>query len=96
MRGLINWAALLYFLWLVVDATGILTILIDFLLVGAIPGTSVTIPASTMLAIIGGIGTILLLDLASRRIAVVHRVRRHLFTLSDRRSRLPQRRFSRI
>jgi len=96
VRKLINWATLLYFIWLIIDAFGILSLLIDFIIVGAIPGTNTTIPAGMMLALIGVCAGLLLLEIASRHVTFIYRVRRHLMQLSGRRDSLPQRRFSRI
>lgn len=96
MRGIINWAAFSYFVWLVIDAFHIPSMFIDFLLVGALPGTSGTVPASVMLTVIGAVAALISLEIASRHIAVMYRVRKQLSRLSERRSHLPQRRFSRI
>lgn len=96
MRGIINWAAFSYFVWLVVDALHLPAAFIDFLLVGALPGTTGSVPASVMLTIIGAIAAIIVLDIASRHITVMYRVRAQLSRMSRQRSHLPQRRFSRI
>lgn len=96
MRGIINWAAFSYFVWLVIDAFHLPAAFVDFLLVGALPGTTVNVPASVMLTIIGVISAILVLDIASRHIALIYRVRQQLSRLNRQRSHLPERRYSRI
>lgn len=96
MRSIINWAALLYFVWLVANAFSLPSAFIDFLIVGALPGTSINVPAGTMLTIFSILTGLFLLELASRHIAIIYQVRKHLSRLGNQRSHLPQRRFSRI
>lgn len=51
MRRFINISALVVFVWLVLDAFRVPSAILDFLLVGAVPGVKQTIPADVMLVI---------------------------------------------
>ncbi len=96
MRKTINIIALVFFTWLVLDTLNVPGAVLNFLLVGELPGTTVSLSPSLMLAIMTtAIGTIVF-ELMARRIEVVWRIRRYMINLIDRRERLPRRRFGRI
>ena len=94
MRKAINISALLFFVWLVLDAFDILSLLINFLLVGALPGSSVSVSPSIMLAIMATLAGIIIFELLARRFGVLRQLR-YRITHLDRYERLPKRRFGR-
>lgn len=96
MRKAINVAALIVFLWLVLDALNVPSILLNFLLIGALPGTSFTLAPTTMLALMSGLIGIVVFEYSARHFEVVRRTRQLLFGAMTRRERLPTRRFTRI
>ncbi len=96
MRKIINVAALLLFAWLVIDALGVPTSLLYFLLVGELPGTNVSLPPSVMLAIMTlGLGLVVF-ELFARRIELFQRLRQQMLGIISRREQLPRRRYTRI
>lgn len=96
MRKFINITAFIVFVWLVLDAFDVPDKLLYFLLVGALPGTSVTVSPTLMLALMTGLIGLVLFESAARRFEVVRRIRHLLFGIISRRERLPARRFTRI
>lgn len=96
MRKTINIMALLFFIWLVLDAFAIPDKLLYFLAIGALPGTTATISPTLMLAIMSGLFGLVLFESAARRFEVVKRIRQQLFGSISRRERLPTRRYTRI
>ena len=96
MRKAINISAILFFVWLVLDAFRIPDAFLNFLLVGALPGTDTRLAPSTMLAIMTVIGGLIIFDLLVRKAGVVWRTRRLVASYINRRERLPSRRFGRI
>lgn len=95
MRKLINISALILFVWLLLDALNIPSMFIYFLLVGDLPGTTVSLSPTVMLAIMTLTGGTLLFEYLARRVEVVWRIRRSLMHIALRRERLPKRRFHR-
>ena len=95
MRKTINIIALLFLIWLVLDTFNILGILLNFLLVGAIPGTSATVSPAAMLGIMVGISTVILFEILARHIKSFARIRKHCKHFAIRHSHLPKRRFGR-
>lgn len=95
MRKAINITAIIFFVWLVLTALDVPGILLNFLLVGALPGSSATIPPTIMLALITTCTGLIIFDLIVRHISFMRRVRRSLL-LALRRKALPRRRYSRI
>lgn len=96
MRKTINVAAFIVFFWLVLDALNVPSSLLNFLLIGALPGTAVSLPPTTMLAIMTGLMGIVVFEFSARRFEIVRRIRQLLFSVTTRRERLPTRRFTRI
>ncbi len=96
MRKTINIAAFIVFFWLVLDAFDVPSSLLNFLLVGALPGTAVSLPPTTMLAIMTGLIGVVVFEFSARRFEIVRRIRQLLFSVTTRRERLPARRFTRI
>jgi hypothetical protein len=91
VRKTINIMALLLFIWLLLDAFNIPGALLNFLLVGQIPGTSIVLSPSQMLAILTvATGTIILEMLASR--VGVFRYFKRRFSTAVRQEELPARR----
>lgn len=96
MRKTINTIALLYFIWLLLDAFNIPMILINFLLVGEVPGMQSSLPPSLMLALMTATAGIIVFELLARHIEIVWRIRRYAVNLIARRERLPRKRFEHI
>lgn len=96
MRKTINILALVFFVWLVLDTLRVPELLMNFLIVGAIPGSNVTLSANTMLVLVTLISGITLLELALRHFGGFRNVRYYITHLGAKRERLPKRRFSRI
>jgi|GEM_PF-2028701 len=96
MRKAINYSALLFFVWLVLDALNVPSALLNFLLVGELPGTTTTLSPTLMLALTTAATGLIVFELAARRIEIVWRIRQQFIHVMTRRQRLPRRRFSRI
>ncbi len=96
MRKTINILSLLFLIWLVLDTFNVPSVLLNFLLVGQIPGASTTLSPSMMLAIMTATGGIIIFEMLARRIEVIWRIRQYVTKFIDRRERLPHRRYSRI
>jgi hypothetical protein len=95
MPRVINTIALLFLTWLLLDALNAPDAIINFLIIGAIPGSSQTISPSMMLAIMTTIGGIITFELLARRFDVVRQIRYHFINLTKKHNRLPKRRFGR-
>ena len=96
MRKAINIAALLFFVWLVLDTFNVIGAFLSFLLVGAIPGTTVSVSPTFMLGIMVGLLAIILFEILARHIKSLRSVRQHLKQFVARHSHLPKRRFGRV
>ncbi len=95
MRKAINITAIIFFIWLVLIALDVPGILLNFLLVGALPGSSASVSPTIMLALMTTGAGIVIFELAVRHISFMRRVRQNLL-LALRRKALPRRRYSRI
>lgn len=96
MRKAINIFTLLFFIWLVLSAIDFPSMLLSFIVIGAIPGTNASVSPTIMLAISSLSGAYVVFEILSRRVTTVRRIREHLMNLATRRERLPIRRFSRV
>lgn len=100
MRKTINIFTLLFLVWLVLDSFHVFDNLLDgivsFLLVGALPGTTLTLSPTMMLAIMTTLSGIIIFELMARRFDIVRRIRYHFLNLSTKNARLPKRRFGRV
>jgi hypothetical protein len=96
MRKTINIFALLFLVWLMLDTFNVPSVLLNFLLVGQVPGASTTLSPSMMLAIMTALGGVLIFEMLARRIEMIWRIRQQLRKFIERRERLPHRRYSRI
>lgn len=96
MRKIINLSALVCFVWLLLDAFQIPNILINFLLVGQIPGMNSSLSPNLMLAIMVTAAGTVVFEMLARRIEIVRRIRYHFVTIINQRERLPRRRFNRV
>lgn len=94
MRKAINISAFLFFIWLVLDTLSVPSVLLNFLLVGELPGTQISLPPVIMLAILSTIFGVIIFETLARHIEITHRTRKQLLSIS-RRSQLPKRRFNR-
>lgn len=95
MRKLINMSALLFFIYLILDAFKVFDNLLMFLLVGELPGTEMRLSPTTMLSLITVIIGIIVFEISARHIESVRRIRKLFFNLLERKERLPKRRFNR-
>ncbi|MDQ5982906.1 MAG: hypothetical protein QG549_904 [Patescibacteria group bacterium] len=96
MRKAINIFTLLFFIWLVLSAIDFPSILLSFLIIGAIPGTNASVSPTVMLVVTSLSGAYIIFEILSSRVITVRRIREHLVNLATRRERLPLRRFSRV
>ena len=96
MRKTINISALVFFVWLVLDTLRVPELLMNFLIVGAVPGSNITLSANTMLVLITLISGVILLELALRHLGGLRNIRYYITHFGAKRERLPRRRFSRI
>ncbi len=95
MRKFINVAALIVFIWLLLDAFNVPSLLLNFLLAGQLPLTGIIIDPGFMLVIITIVSGMVVLELLARRISIARRIRYHLFAITAKHDRLPKRRFGR-
>lgn len=96
MRKTINISALIFFIWLVIDALNIPHTLFYFLVAGAVPGTTITVSSTTMLVITCSLIGILVFEIIARHFGLIRTIKRQLKNTLTRRERLPNRRFTRI
>ena len=88
MRKVINIAALMFFIWLALDVCNIPNILLNFLLVGAIPGTTATVSPNVMLGLTVLTLAIIVFWLAARRVEILWRILQHLLGFITKHRRL--------
>lgn len=96
MRKTINITALLFFIWLVLDAFDVPDKLVYFLIIGELPGTATTLSPTLMLAIMTGLTGIVVFEILARRFDAIDKLRQSLFGTVSRREQLPTRRFTQI
>jgi len=96
MRKTINILALVFFVWLVLNALHIPDLLLNFILIGALPGSTATLSPSMMLAIMTTTLGMIVFELLARRFDIFRKIRYNLVNLTNKRDRLPKRRFSRV
>lgn len=96
MRKTINIIALIVFVLLVLDALSVPQAFLYFIIMGDLPGTSISLPPTTMLALITTLLGIMIFEFCARRIQIIWRVRQQLIHMLTRRERLPTRRFTRV
>jgi hypothetical protein len=96
MRKAINIFTLIFFIWLVLDTFNIPSALVEFLLVGRLPGMNSSLSPNLMLALTTGLAGIIIFESLARHICVFGRIRRHFIAVIARQKRLPRRRFSQI
>lgn len=87
MRKTINTIALLFFIWLVLDTFNVFNILLNFLIAGEIPFIKIALPPSFMLTLMTVVASVVVFELLARRIEVVSRLRRTVFSYIFKRSR---------
>lgn len=96
MRKIINTIALLYFIWLILDAFNVPVILIKFLLVGEVPGMRASLSPNLMLVLMTVTAGAIVFGLLTRHIKITWRIRHYIINLVARRERLPRKRFEHI
>lgn len=70
MRKAINVAALIVFIWLVIDAFHIHEILLGLLLAGVIPGTNIALSPTTHLALIATLAIVAVSELMTKNFRI--------------------------
>lgn len=96
MKKAINISALLFFIWLLLDALDIPQNILMFLLMGELPGTRTSLPPTVMLSLMTAIIGIVSFELLARRVTIVRRIRQQAMGIMARREKLPRRRFTQI
>lgn len=96
MRKFINIAAFTFFVWLVFDTFKVVDNLLYFLLIGELPGTTVSLSPNIMLALTTLSLGVVVFEVSARRIEFVRRIRQQAIAMMARREQLPRRRFTRI
>lgn len=96
MRKIINISAFVFFVWLLLDTFKIVDGLLYFLLMGELPGTSVQLPPSIMLALTTLSLGLIVFEFSARRLEFMRRIRQQAIAMMTRREQLPRRRFTRI
>lgn len=94
MRKTINISALIVFVWLLLDALNVFGMLLNFLLVGEIPGTSIVLSPTQMLAILTALTGLILLEVLASNLGVFQYIKRRI-TPVDNRPELPAHRLNR-
>ena len=92
MRKAINMAALLTFIWLVLDTLHIPDMLMNFLLAGQLPFSNLSLSPSLMLTLLVAVAGVVAIEMSIRRFTLARRAR----TLLVKRERAPKRNLKRI
>lgn len=87
---------MLLLIWLILDAFQLHDKILYFLIIGEIPGTSIVLEPTTMLAIMSTLIGFVIFESFARHFDVVRKTRRTLLRISDKRNRLPTRRFTQV
>ncbi len=96
MRKIINTSALIFFVWLVLDAFQVPKLFMNFILVGELPGSNVPLSPNTMLIITTLFAGVIMFELAARHFGSLRTIRYYFTHLGAKRQHLPRRRFGRI
>lgn len=88
MRKTINTLALLYFIWLVLDAFNVFNILLNFLIAGEIPIVKIVLPPNLMLSLMAVTASVIVFETIARRFDLIRRVRSNAIGIITKRSRL--------
>jgi CRP-like cAMP-binding protein len=96
MRKIINGIAIIFFIWLVLDTLHVPDMIVNFLLVGELPGTNAMLSPTMMLAIMTALSGIIIFELLARRFDLLRQIRHRFLSLMTKRERLPKRRFGRV
>lgn len=92
MKKAVIIGSLVFLAILVLSESGILNSLLIFLLIGAVPGTSINLSPNLMLIAIGAISWVILFNLIAVKLTDFLKTKQH----SKRHERMPKRRYSRI
>lgn len=95
MRKTINSAALIVFIWLLLDALNAPHALLYFIIAGELPGTNIILSPTIMLSILTLIIGIIVFEICARQFGGLRRLRAQLLGAPSRRQTLPSRRFNR-
>lgn len=96
MKKTVIISSLIILVLLVLSESGVLNSLLIFLLVGAIPGTSINLSPNVMLLVIGAISWVILFNLTTVKLADFIKTKRLVTRHIKRHERMPKRRYSRI
>lgn len=83
-------------MYIILFQSNVLESLMLFLLVGAIPGTTLSLPPSAMLMLLFSIAWVVAFRLGIMRLLAVRNVRRAAKKRAEHKKRMPARRFKRI
>jgi hypothetical protein len=89
MRRTINGAALIFFIWLLLDAFHIPDILLNFLLAGELPVFKTELSPTAMFAILTTTVVIILFETLSRRFSTLRRLRQAVISFMTSRTPRP-------
>lgn len=95
MQKAINISALIFFIWLILNAVDAPSSLLYFLLMGELPGLNIRLSPTMMLALMTLSIFVILFGFAIHHIGAVRRAHQHFNSLLIRRERFPRRRFER-
>ena len=96
MRKTINISALILFIWLLLGAFNLPGMLLNFLLVGEIPGTTLSLSPTQMLAILTAVTGLVVFEILSRRVSAMRRIRNQILAITRERELPPRRRLNRV
>jgi len=85
MRKTINTLALIFFIWLVLDALNIPLMLLKFLIIGELPYSKIEVDPVMMLAILTAVATIVIFEVLARNVSSVRRFREQLLNFATKR-----------
>jgi hypothetical protein len=83
MRKIVNIAAFLFFIGLVLDAFNLPSIFLNFLLVGALPGTTTVVSPTLMLAILTTATIFIFAEILSHRADSARHIREQLLAITQ-------------
>ena len=95
MHKTITIAIIIAISWIVLSSSHISDAFVNFIIIGAVPGSTATLSPTMMLAILTAFVGTLLFRMLVRRLHVLRKIRYHFTHLTAKQERLPKRRFKR-
>jgi NADH:ubiquinone oxidoreductase subunit 6 (subunit J) len=96
MKKAIIISSLIFLAVLVLSESGVFNSLLIFLLIGAVPGTSISLSPNAMFLIIGAVGWVVVCNLTTVKMIDMIKTKRLVKHTTKRQQRMPKRRYSRI